>query len=148
VSNKNYDQVTDLLAQGKLRWDIDAIAAVLVKDGAYDPAHKRLTDVGAVFQTSAPIQGRWIGENGAAMGLPAIFNKVAGGQEYQVLVVQEDGGINPVLLAYMDEDAEGDVITIQRTGSLIVRPQQGVVQPLIEPVQTPPPTTGVWMTLA
>lgn len=146
MSNQNYDQVTDLVAQGSLHWDTDQIVALLVTGAAFDGAHLRLSDVGASYVTSAPIQGRWIGEGGMAMGLPAAFQKVLSEQEYQVLVAQDDGRGNPVLLSFMNEDTDGNVIAVQRTGTLIVRPSQENLPTPPETV-TPPPTTGFWLKL-
>ena len=146
MSNQNYAHVNDLLAAGQLNWVSDSILALLVSDAAFDVADTRLSDVGARLRSSAPIQGRWLGEGGMAMGLPATFNQVAADQEYQVIVAKDDGGGNPLVLSFINEDTEGTPISVQRGGSLIVRPTQENL-PVPPETMEPPPTTGFWMKL-
>ena len=50
-----------LLSQGKLNWERDLITALLVKNALYNPNHQRLSELGAKFRMSSPIQGRWLG---------------------------------------------------------------------------------------
>lgn len=146
MTNQNYAQVTDLLTAGTLRWDTDSILALLVSGASFDASNKLLADLGVAVITRAPIQGRWIGEGGFAMGLPAAFQKVAAGTIFQVIVAQDNGTANPVLLSYMDETTEGGDITVQRGGALIIRPSQdNPPQPPDNLI--PPPTTGLWMKL-
>lgn len=151
MSNKNYAQVTDLLAQGQLKWVSDSILALLCKNVAYNANHKRLSDIsGKTVVSQAPIQGRWLGKGGMAMGLPAAFGSALSEQEYQVLVAKDDGRYDPLLLSFMDQDDQGEPLGVLRTGTLIVRPYHNVeVQPLINPpLPAAPPTVGVWMVLA
>jgi len=149
MSNKNYAQVPDLLVQGKLRWDIDSIVAMLVTGAEYHSEHKKFSELGVSSLGQVPIQGRWLGQDGMAMGLPAAFPHAEAEQEYQVLVAKDIGLGDPLLLAFVDQDGEGDPLTVLRSGTLIIRPFYGVtVQPLINPpLSEPPPTVGVWMVL-
>lgn len=146
MSNQNYDQVPNLSAQGLLNWQTDAIVALLLTDAEYDGSHKRLSEVGARFRASSPIQGRWLGADGEAMGLPASFGQAQAGLEYQVIVAQDDGRNDPVLLAFIGEDSNASPINVQRGGTLIVRPTQDN-PPEPPDMVTPPPTTGMWMKL-
>jgi hypothetical protein len=146
VSNQNYDQVSDLVTQGKLLWATDLISALLTQSAAFDAGHTRLSQTGGSFITQAPIPGRYVAEGGKAMGLPATFPKVASGQEFQVLIVRNDGSMDPQLLAFLDEDSQGNPITVQRSGTLIVRPSQENL-PVPPDTMEPPPTTGFWLKL-
>jgi hypothetical protein len=145
MTNQNYAQVMDLLATGTLHWDTDSIIALLVTGASFDATNKRFSDLGASLVTRAPIQGRWIAEGGLAMGLPAAFSMVAPGTPFQVVVAQDNGSADPVLLSYLDENADGDPIEVQRGGTLVVRPSQENL-PTPPDTMTPPPTTGLWMT--
>jgi hypothetical protein len=144
--NQNYDQVTSLVTGGQLRWDVDSIAAMLVRNAQYNAGHQRFSELAAPLVTSAPINGRWVGENGEGMGLPAVFGAVQAAQPYQLLIVKDDGRSDPLVLAWLDEDTSSEDISVQRAGSLIVRP---VAEPSVVPPPgiTPPPTTGLWMLL-
>lgn len=149
MSNKNYAQVPDLLVQGLLRWDLDMIVAVLVSGAQYHSDHKNLSQLGVPVLGKTPIQGRWLGQNGMAMGLPASFGSAESEQEYQVIVAKDVGLGDPLVLSYLDQNSEGDPLTVKRSGTLIVRPYYDVnVQPLINPpLSEPAPTVGVWMVL-
>lgn len=146
MSNQNYTQVVDLVASNQLDWVRDSIVALLTKDAALDPAHKRLSETGVRALFSSLIQGRWLAEGGMAMGLPAVFGQVAADQEYQVIVAKDDGRNDPQLLAFMDEDMNGNPITVQRGGTLIIRPTTENLPTPPDSV-TPPPTSGFWMKL-
>lgn len=148
MSNKNYAQVTDLLAQGKLRWELDMIQAMLVTGAQYHSEHKNFSELKVPLLGQAPIQGRWLGQGGMAMGLPASF-RAESDKEYQVLVVKDIGMGDPLVLSFIDQDGDGKSIGVKRSGTLIVRPYYDLnVQPLINPpLSEPPPTVGVWMVL-
>jgi hypothetical protein len=142
MANQNYEQVAELFAQGKLSWETDAIIAMLCTDVAFDPSAKTVADMGGERRAVQPIQGRWFSE-GNAMGLPVAFQKVGAGIDYQIVVAQDVGNNNPNLLAFIDANADDSPITVQRTGTLIIRP-------VLPPVEVPPerpPTIGVWMRL-
>lgn len=142
MANENYDQVATLYAQGKLSWEYDAIVALLCTNAAFDSSVKTVADLAGERKAVQAIQGRWFSE-GNAMGLPVAFQKVAAGPEYQVVVVQDVGNNNPNLLAFIDTNADDSPITVQHTGTLIIRP----VLPPIEVPPERPPTIGVWMRL-
>jgi hypothetical protein len=80
------------------------------------------------------------------MGQPAVFQQVAPGQPYQVMVTQDDGRGDPRLLAFIDQDQNGSVIVAQRRGSLIVRPSQENV-PVPPDMMEEPPIVGFWLRL-
>lgn len=143
MSNQNYSQVTTLVATQQLNWVTDLVVALLVQDTHFDTDHTRLSQVGRAL-SSAPIQGRWL-DGSMAMGLPAAFGLVASGQEYQVLVAKDDGRNDPLVLSYMDEDMNGDPITVLRGGTMIIRPSQENLPTPPDPA--PPPTSGFWMKL-
>ena len=144
MSNQNYDQVDTLVAEGSLKWEQDQIVALLVQNATFNRAHKTLGELGAKYLTSAPINGRWVGEGGMGMGQPAVFQKVNLGEEFQVLVAKDEGRGDPLVLAFLDVDNEGNPITVVRTGSLIIRPsQENMPSGTVEP----PPTTGFWLKL-
>jgi hypothetical protein len=142
MANQNYDQVATLFAQGKLSWETDAIIALLCVNEEFDPSAKTVADLAGERRAVQPIHGRWFSE-GNAMGLPVAFQKVAADTEYQIVVAQDTGNNNPNLLAFIDANGDGSPITVQRTGTLIIRP-------VLPPVEVPPerpPTIGVWMRL-
>jgi hypothetical protein len=140
MANQNYDQVAELFAQGKLSWERDAIIALLCVGADFDASNKTVADLAGNRYGVQPIQGRWFSET-LAMGLPVAFQKVPAGAEFQVVVAQDVGNNNPNLLAFINANADDSPITVQRTGTLIIRP----VLPAIEVPPERPPTIGVWM---
>ena len=140
MANQNYDQVAELFVQGKLSWELDSIIALLCAGDTFDASAKTVADLVGTRYGVQPIQGRWFSES-LAMGLPVAFQKVAAGPEYQIVVAQDVGNNNPNLLAFIDANADDSPITVQRTGTLIIRP----VLPPIEVPPERPPTIGVWM---
>lgn len=139
--NQNYDQVAELFAQGKLSWERDAILALLRINEVFDASAKTVADLPGQNIATEAIQGRWL--NGSeAMGLPAAFQKVSSGLEYQIVVVQNTGNGNPNLLAFIDANTDDSPITVQNTGTLIIRP---VMPNTVLPDR--PPTIGVWLRL-
>jgi len=140
--NKNYDQVTELFTQGHLSWETDHISALLYKNATFVATDKTVADLDGQRQAVQPITGRWFHDS-MAMGLPVAFQKVSAGTPFQIVVVQDIGNNNPSLLALIDANADDSPITVQRTGTLIIRP-------VLPPVEVPPerpPTIGVWMRL-
>jgi hypothetical protein len=140
--NQNYDQVATLFAQGKLSWERDQIVALLCTGATFDAVDKTVADLEGKRQASQRIDGRHVIDN-MAMGLPVAFQKVSQGLEFQVVVVQDVGSDSPNLLSFIDSNADDSPITVQRTGTLIIRP----VLPDIEVPPERPPTIGVWMQL-
>jgi hypothetical protein len=144
VSNQNYDQVPALVSQRLLFWDQDQIKALLMQGATYVGTHERVSQAGGAVVSMAPILGRWINEFGYFMGQPAVFQQVPDSQPFQVLVTQDDGRSDPRLLAFIDQDQNGSVIIVQRTGSLIVRPSQE--NPPVPPdMMEEPPIVGFWL---
>lgn len=141
MANQNYDQVAELYAQGNLSWEQDAIVAFLYTGEVFDPAAKTVADLTGQRKASQRIDGRFF-IDGLALGLPAAFQKVGAGPEYQIIVAQDTGNNDPNLLSFIDANSDGTPITVQRTGTLIIRP----VLPSVE-VPDRPPTIGVWMRL-
>lgn len=142
MANQNYDQATQLFNEGKLIWARDSILAMLCTGNTFDASMKTVADMEGDRRAVQPIQGRWYAE-GLAMGLPVAFQKVSQGLEYQIVVAQDVGNNNPNLLAFIDSNEDDSPITVQRTGTLIIRP----VLPSIEVPPERPPTIGVWMKL-
>ena len=139
--NQNYEQTAELFAQGKLSWETDAIVAILYTGAVFDPVNKVTADLTGQRKAVQRVDGRYF-LDGLAMGLPAAFQKVPAATPFQVVVCQDIGNNNPNLLAFIDANADGSPITVQRPGTLIIRP----VLPSIE-VPDRPPTIGVWMRL-
>jgi hypothetical protein len=144
VSNQNYDQVPALVSQRLLFWDQDQIKALLMQGATYVGTHERVSQAGGSVVSSAPILGRWINEFGYFMGQPAVFQQVAAEPVYQVLVTQDDGRGDNRLLAFIDQDQNGTEITVQRAGSLIIRPSQENV-PVPPDMMEQPPIVGFWL---
>jgi hypothetical protein len=142
MANTNYEQVSELFVQGKLSWELDSIIALLCVGADFESSAKTVADLTGNRYGVQPIQGRWFSE-GLAMGLPVAFQKVPAGAEFQIVVAQDVGNNNPNLLAFIDANADDSPITVQRTGTLIIRP----VLPPIEVPPERPPTIGVWMRL-
>jgi hypothetical protein len=142
MANTNYEQVAELFVQGKLSWELDSIIALLCVGADFESSAKTVADLAGNRYGVQPIQGRWFSE-GLAMGLPVAFQKVPAGAEFQIVVAQDVGNNNPNLLAFIDANADDSPITVQRTGTLIIRP----VLPSIEVPPERPPTIGVWMRL-
>ena len=140
MANQNYDQVADLLAQGKLSWENDLIIAMLCTNETFDSSAKTVADLAGERSAVQRIDGRWYSD-GLAMGLPVAFQKVSAGLDFQIVVAQDVGNNNPNLLAFIDVNADDSPINIQRTGTLIIRP----VLPDITVPPERPPTIGVWM---
>ena len=140
MANQNYEQVAELLAQGKLSWESDLIVAMLCQGETFDSSAKTVADLVGVRKAVQRIDGRWFSD-GLAMGLPVAFQKVQAMTEFQVVVAQDVGNNNPNLLAYIDVNADDSPITVRQTGTLIIRP----VLPDIEVPPERPPTIGVWM---
>lgn len=143
MTNQNYSQVTDLVVSNQLDWVRDSIVALLVQGTIFDTDDTRLSQVGRAL-SSSPIQGRSL-DGVMAMGLPATFGLVAPNEAYQVLVAKDDGRHDPLVLAFMDEDMNGNPITVLRGGTLIIRPTQDNLPTPPDPA--PPPTSGFWMKL-
>ena len=143
MANQNYAQVATLLDEGKFRWETDSVVAILYTSAVFDESDKTVADLTGARLTTQLIQGRWLGPEGQAMGLPVAFPKADAGPTYQIVVAQEVGNGNPNLLAFIDSNADDSPITVLRSGTLIVRP-------VLAPVEVPPerpPTIGVWMKL-
>ena len=108
----------------------------------FDSSAKTVADLVGVRKAVQTIMGRRF-VDGNALGLPVAFQKVAAGPEYQIVVAQDVGDNNPNLLCFIDVNADDSPITVERTGTLIIRPVL-----LSEPPSELPPTIGVWMRLS
>ena len=142
MSNQKYAQVMNLLAAGRLNWQADTIQACLVTDAVFDANDKVLSDVGSSYR-SAAITGRMVyGRN--FIGDPAFFQNVGAEQAYQVVIVQNLGNEDPVLLGWYDSDLDDAEITVATPGTLVVRPAA-----VEDDGDNPPPsnTSRVWMTV-
>ena len=137
MANQKYDNLTVLMASGPFNWAADPINAYLLQGATFDATDKTLTDVGAQQVDHVPVPGRQVDSTGSLLGWPASFNRVVKDQEFQVVIAKDDGSGNPLVLAYYDEDENGDPFILQNNGTLIVRPQ------LVEGGE--PPILGVWV---
>ena len=123
MPNSKYAQVPAMAASGQLNWSRDRIFASLYTGAVFNPGHARLSDVSGTQQAVSEISGRYVGIGGEAVGMPALFDRVAKDTDYQVLVVVDNGGgVSPALIAFYDSDAEGGTLRTFNNGSLAVRP--------------------------
>ena len=96
--NQKYAQVPTMAGSGQLNWRSDHIVALLMYGAGYVSTHSRLSDLNTGTQkASAEIPSRSMGAGGEALGLPAVFPRVAKDSPYQVLVVKDVGDANPML---------------------------------------------------
>lgn len=140
MANAKYSQVIDLLAAGKLNWATNNIQAALLQGESFDESHRKLSEVGTPVARQ-PIQGRSVAAGGAFLGYAVAFPRVAAGN-YQVVVMQDDG-MDPNVLAWYDTDEQDDPLSTENEGTLVVRP-------IVVPSDLPPDsssTTRVWMTV-
>jgi len=143
MANSKYTQVIDLVASGDLVWPSSQIFGCLVTGATFNPAHKKLSQLGVGTRATAQIQGRSLAPGGMCLGYPAFFNTVEGGIDYQVILAQELGHDDPNLLAFYDTDETGGPLRLDHTGTLVVRP---VIAP--EPFPEGVPTDSrLWMRL-
>jgi hypothetical protein len=143
MANQKYAQVADLNAAGTLVWGLSPIVGVLLQGATFVGSHKRVSDLTANVINTYQIGGCVLGEGGQAMGQPAVFQAARAGAVYQMALCQNDSSGDHLLLALIDSNAQGAPITIERDGTLIIRPVL---------VGTPPPgnpsdVTGVWLQL-
>ena len=141
MANQNYDQTLELALQGNLNWGVDSISALLYTGAEFDPVAKTLADLTGEIRATQVISGRYITEDGMAMGLPVAYQRVSEGEEFQIVIVQETGNGNPNLLAFIDTNADDSPISVAHSGTLIIRPM------LVEGIDDPP-TIGVWLRLS
>lgn len=132
MANSKYAQVIDLLAQGKFNWVSDSVLGILVTGATFNAANKKLSELGATQIATTPINGRYLAEGGACMGLPAFFPTINGDTDYQLVLALALGGYayDPDLLAFFDTDEEDESLHLDTTGTLVVRPT--AVDPLLE----------------
>lgn len=139
--NQNYEQVAELYAQGKIHWESDKIVAMLCTETTFEASDKTVGDLDGQRVAIQPISGRHFAGS-LGMGLPVVFQYVGQGLEYQIIVALDDGMDDPKLLSFIDSNADDSPITLQRSGTLIIRP----VLPSTPP-SGQPPTIGVWLRL-
>ena len=111
-----------------------------MQGAVFDSAHTHLTELlTADAEVVAEIGSRQMGAGGEALGLPAVFPRVAKDTPFQVLVVKDVGDANPMLLAYYDEDDAAGPLEMNNNGTLIVRPATFP--------EASPPQLGIWFTI-
>jgi hypothetical protein len=140
MANSKYNQVTDLLATGRLNWRSSSIIGRLCQGVTFNADHKTTADAGGDFYSSALIQGRVVAPGGLCLGYPAFFQNVPGEADYQMLLVLDSGLERYDLLAFFDEDEEGNPLTIDHAGTFVLRPE--MPDPLPENVDT---SMRLWM---
>lgn len=145
MPNSNYAQVATLVAQGKLHWETDAISAALVTGATFNANHTKLAEVAGSRVGMATILGRSVTDDDEALGQPVVYPTARKSTNYQVIIVQRINASDALVLAWIDENQDGDPITIARDGTLIVRPVQTDIVPPDGVVL--PPQVGVWMKL-
>lgn len=139
--NDNYDQLEDLVTNGTLKWETDSIKAVLYRNATFNAAHKKATDIQGERVAISPIQGRSVGPNGEAFGLPVSFRYVPKQTQFQMVLMQEIQPQDFNLLAWIDTDEGGAALTVVRGGTLIIRPVTEVEG------EDRPVNIGMWLQL-
>ena len=105
MANSKYAQVPAMAASGQLNWSRDRVLAFLYTGATFSAAHTRLSEVSGAQVAVSEIGGRYVGEGGEAVGMPATFDRVAKETNYQVIVaVDHGGGYSPGLIAFYDQD--------------------------------------------
>jgi hypothetical protein len=140
MANSKYSQVAGLVSSGQLRWQSDQILGCLVTGASFDAADRTLSQVGPAISI-APIQGRFMAEAGACMGLPVFFQKIPPDVEYQLVVVQNLNNGDPNVLAWYDTSESGP-LKVENGGTLVVRPT--LAEELPE-TYTGPESARMWM---
>jgi hypothetical protein len=141
MANEKYNNLTVMMTTGPFNWVGNAINAYLMMGAVYDATDILLSDTGGSVVLYVPVPGRAVGPTGALLGMPVSFNRVPKDEEFQVILAKEQGTTNPpLLISYYDEDANGDPLTLQNNGTLIVRPE------LVEDPESPP-QLGVWVAI-
>lgn len=126
--NKNYD--TPPL---DLDWESDRILGYLTIDTTFVGSQTRYSETAATKIREIEIPDRVLGEGGEFLGSPAVFSQVLNGIDYQLLLVRDEGTLDPALIAFYDSDYSGGTLRIAHSGSLVVRPSVGT-----------PPKIGIW----
>ena len=138
MANAKYAQVPAMAASGQLNWSRDHVVAFLYQGATFSAAHSRLNQVGGTQVGVSEIAGRYVGQGGEAVGLPATFYAVPKDTNYQVLVAVDQGmGVSPGLVAFYDVDADAAPLRTTNNGSFILRP--------VTFVDGEPPSIGTWM---
>jgi hypothetical protein len=141
VANQKYDNLTVMMTTGPFNWVGNPINAYLMTGATFDTTDILLSDTGGQVLLYVPVPGRAVGPTGALLGLPVSFNRVPKDEEFQVVLAKDEGATNsPHVIAFYDEDANGDPLLLQNNGTLIVRPE------LVEDPEAPP-QLGVWVAL-
>jgi hypothetical protein len=123
MANSKYAQVQAMAASGQLNWNRDRIIACLFTGGTFNSAHTRLSQVGGQQHAVSAIGSRYVGIGGEAVGMPAVFDRVAKETDYQVfVVVDHGGGVSPGLIAFYDQDTNAGPLRTVNNGSFVLRP--------------------------
>lgn len=136
MANAQYDQLPALIAGG-FDWERVTVYAFLYEGAVFNPTHKRVSDVGGWIKRE-PLQGRFTDQEGNFCGQPAVFYMVLPNTRYQVVLAYDDGTHNELVLGFFDEGTEGP-ISIQRRGSLFVRPVTTIDG------DSEPPSYSIWL---
>ena len=138
MANQKYNNLSVLMASGPFNWVVDPINAYLMQNAIYDATDIRLGDTSGIRIDHVPVQGRQVDATGSLLGLPVSYNRVTKDLTFQVIIAKDVGpGTQPLVLAFFDEDEDGEPLTLKNNGTLIVRPQ------LVEPDEAP--LLGVWV---
>jgi hypothetical protein len=138
MANAKYDNLVPMLASGRLNWPADMIQAFLVTGAVFDATDQRLSDMTGTIAFMTPMPERAVDQvTGSFLGFPTSFDLAQADVEYSVIIAKEDGSKNPWLIAFYDEDEEGDPLTIALAGTLTLRPEG-----------SDPGTLGVWVQFA
>ena len=123
MANSKYSQVTVMAASGQLNWSRDNVVAFLYTGATFIAAHTRLSEVSGTQQAVAEIPSRYVGIGGEAVGMPAVFDRVAKDTDYQVIVVVNHGtGVSPGLIAFYDTDIGDGTLRTSNNGCYVLRP--------------------------
>ena len=123
MPNAKYDHTSTVITGEQ--WRGDRIRAYLFEGAVFDPAHTTLGQAreGAVQKNNTEIMSRSVGPAGEALGVSALFNVTPKGGPYQMVLAWDRGGPDMTVLAFYDEDENGEEIALANNGSLIIRPK-------------------------
>ena len=122
MANAKYDNTNQIMSANE--WVGARVKAYLFEGASFDKTHTLLSQVraGATQRNVTEIQNQAMGPDGAALGLPAMFNMTPKGSPYQVVLAWDQNQADMLVLAYYDEDELGDDLALLNNGTFIVRP--------------------------
>jgi hypothetical protein len=125
MANQKYDNLTVMMTSGQLNWAGDSVVAILMQGVTFDAADVKVEDAGGTRMQVVPISQRSVAADGSLLGSAVSFNGMPKDTDFQMLIAKEFGpGLALGLIAFYDEDGDGQPLNLKNNGTLIVRPEQ------------------------